>query len=88
MKLIVGDKCLGMLKPVGEIFPEAKYQRFTVHFHRNVFSVTPCYKVKMVSKMLKATHVQESKKAAREKAMLEDALYKTKRDRLEDRRRL
>ena len=38
VKLIVGDKCLGMLEAVGEVFPEAKYQRCTVHFYRNVFS--------------------------------------------------
>ena len=37
VKLVVGDKCLGMLEAVGEVFPEAKYQRCTVHFYRNVF---------------------------------------------------
>ncbi len=37
VKLIVGDKCMGMLEAVGEVFPEAKYQRCTVHFYRNVF---------------------------------------------------
>ena len=68
VKLIVGDKCLGMLEAVGEVFPNAKYQRCTVHFYRNVFSVTPRSKVKLVAKMLKAIHAQESKKAAREKA--------------------
>ena len=68
MKLIVGDKCLGMLEAVGEVFPEAKYQRCTVHFYRNVFSVTPRSKVKLVAKMLKTIHAQENKKAAREKA--------------------
>ena len=68
VKLIVGDKCLGMLEAVEEVFPEAKYQRCTVHFYRNVFSVTPRSKVKLVAKMLKAIHAQESKKAAREKA--------------------
>ena len=68
VKLIVGDKCLGMLEAVGEVFPEAKYQRCTVHFYRNVFSVTPRSKVKLVAKMLGAIHAQENKKAAREKA--------------------
>ena len=68
VKLVVGDKCLGMLEAVGEVFPEAKYQRCTVHFYRNVFSVTPRSKVKLVAKMLKAIHAQENKKAAREKA--------------------
>ena len=68
MKLIVGDKCMGMLEAVGEAFPDAKYQRCTVHFYRNVFSVVPRSKVKIVAKMLKAIHAQESKKASREKA--------------------
>ena len=68
VKLIVGDKCKGMLEAVGEVFPDAKYQRCTVHFYRNVFSVVPKSKVKIVAKMLKAIHAQESKKASREKA--------------------
>ena len=41
VKLIVGDKCMGMLEAVGEVFPDAKYQRCTVHFYRNVFPVVP-----------------------------------------------
>ena len=57
-----------MLEAVGEIFPDAKYQRCTVHFYRNVFSVVPKSKLKIVAKMLKAIHAQESKKASREKA--------------------
>ena len=68
VKLIVGDKCMGMLEAVGEVFPEAKYQRCTVHFYRNVFSVVPRSKVRIVAKMLKAIHAQESKMASREKA--------------------
>ena len=68
VKFIVGDKCLGMLEAVGEVFPEAKYQRCTVHFYRNVVSVVPRSKVRLVAKMLRAIHAQESKKAARKKA--------------------
>lgn len=68
VRLVVGDKCLGMLDAVAEVFPQAKYQRCTVHFYRNVFSVTPRSKMKLVAKMLKAIHAQESKAAAREKA--------------------
>ncbi len=64
VKLIVGDKCMGMLEAVGEVFPDAKYQRCTVHFYRNVFSVVPKSKVKIVAKMLKAIHAQESKKVS------------------------
>ena len=63
VKLIVGDKCMGMLEAVGEVFPDAKYQRCTVHFYRNVFSVVPKSKVKIVAKVLKTIHTYESKKA-------------------------
>lgn len=56
-----------MLEAVGEVFPDAKYQRCVVHFYRNVFSIVPKSKVKHVAKMLKVIHGQESKKSAREK---------------------
>lgn len=68
VRLIVGDKCLGMQEAVEEVFPEAKYQRCSVHFYRNIFSVIPKSKVKNVVKMPRVTHAQESKKASREKA--------------------
>ena len=67
VKLIVGDKCLGMCSAVAEVFPEAKYQRCTVHFYRNFFSVVPRNRMREVTRMLRATHVQESKEAARKK---------------------
>ena len=74
VKLIVGDKCMGMVEAVGEVFPDAKYQRCTVHFYRNVFSVVPKSKVKIVAKMLKAIHAQEKKRrpATRLKQSLPD----------------
>ena len=68
VRLIVGDKCNGMLEAIPEVFPQAKYQRCTVHFYRNVFTVTPRNKMDKVAKMLKAIHAQEDKAAAREKA--------------------
>ena len=49
---------MGMLEAVGEVFPDAKYQRCTVHFYRNIFSVVPKSKVKIVAKMLKAIHAR------------------------------
>ena len=67
VKLFIGDKNLGMLETIGEVFPEAKYQRCIVHFYRNVFSVVPKGKVREVSMMLKAIHAQENKAAALEK---------------------
>lgn len=68
VRLIVGDKCLGMLESIPEVFPDAKYQRCTVHFYRNIFSATPRNRMKEVAMMLKAIHAQECKEAAREKA--------------------
>lgn len=68
VRLFVGDKNLGMLETINEVFPDARYQRCTVHLYRNVFSVIPHGKVRAVSMMLKAIHSQESKEAARVKA--------------------
>ena len=68
VRLIIGDKCLGMLESIPEVFPDAKYQRCTVHFYRNIFSATPRNKMKEVSMLLKAIHAQECKVSAKEKA--------------------
>lgn len=68
-QLFIGDKCLGLLEAIHEVFPSAKYQRCYVHFYWNVFSVTPRSKMKEVAAMLKAIHAQEDKEAAKEKAM-------------------
>ena len=68
VKLIVGDKCMGMLEAVDEVFPEAKYQRCTVHFYRNVFLGCAQIQGQNCSKNAQAIHAQESKKASREKA--------------------
>ena len=68
VQLFIGDKNLGMLESIGEVFPEAKYQRCTVHFYRNVFSSVPRTKIRTVAMMLKAIHSQENKEEARKKA--------------------
>ncbi len=68
VKLVVGDKNLGMCESVHEVFPEAKYQRCTVHFYRNIMSSVPRNRLREVTMMLKAIHAQESKEAARKKA--------------------
>lgn len=69
VRLIIGDKCLGMLETIPDVFPDAKYQRCTVHFYRNIFSATPRKRMKEVAMMLKAIHAQECREAAREKAV-------------------
>lgn len=68
VSLIISDACLGLLESVGEVYPEAKWQRCIVHFYRNVFSVLPKGKIKEVAIMLKAIHASEDRQAAQEKA--------------------
>ena len=68
VRLIVSDKCLGLVESIGEFFPDALWQRCTVHFYRNVFSVVPRGKMQEVSAMLKAIHAQEDLAEAQKKA--------------------
>ena len=68
VRLVIGDRCLGLVEAAREVLPEAKIQRCAVHFYRNVLSKVPSGKMKAVANMVKAIHAQESKKAAREKA--------------------
>jgi len=67
VKLAVSDKCLGLVEALGEVYPEARWQRCVVHFYRNVFTVVPRGKIKAVAAMLKAIHAQEDRPAAEEK---------------------
>lgn len=68
VRMVTGDKSLGMLGALEEVFPQAKYQRCTVHFYRNVFGKVPRQKREKVAKMLKAIHAQESFEASMAKA--------------------
>ena len=68
VKLVVSDKCLGLVEALGEFYPEAAWQRCTVHFYRNVWTAVPSGKLKEVAAMLKAIHASEDLDAARDKA--------------------
>jgi putative transposase len=68
VQLIISDACLGLVESAAEYYPDADWQRCTVHFYRNVFSHVPNTKVKQVANMLKAIHAQESLAAAQQKA--------------------
>ena len=68
VRIVVSDKCLGLLEALGEFYPEAAWQRCMVHFYCNVFSVVPKGKVSEVAAMLKAIHAQEDRQAACDKA--------------------
>jgi putative transposase len=76
VRLIISDACLGLVEATAECFPEAAWQRCTVHFYRNVFAHVPRAKVREVAAMLKAIHAQESRAAALDKA--QDVIGKLK----------
>ena len=67
VQLIVSDACRGLYESAAEVFPQAQWHRCGVHFYRNVFSLVPSGKVRDVTRMLKAIHAQEDRRAAAEK---------------------
>jgi putative transposase len=68
VRLVVSDKCLGLVEAVAECYPQALWQRCVVHFYRNVFTATPKGKAREVAALLKAIHAQEDREAALAKA--------------------
>lgn len=68
VRLVVSDKCVGLVEAVGQCFPKAQWQRCVFHFHRNILSKVSREKIPEVAPMLKAIQAQEDRKAAMEKA--------------------
>ena len=68
VKLFVSDKCMGLVESLEQYYPEALWQRCTVHFYRNVWSKVPSSKMPEVIPMLKAIHAQEDREATIVKA--------------------
>ena len=66
-RLIISDKCLGLVESLGNYYPDALWQRCTVHFYRNVFTAAPRGKIREVAGMLKAIHAQEDRPEALKK---------------------
>jgi len=77
VRLIISDACMGLIESVADYYPDADWQRCTVHFYRNVFSHVPRNKMREVAAMLKAIHAQEKRESAEEKA---EAVIATLRD--------
>ena len=68
VRMVTGDKSLGMLGALEEVFPQAKHRRRTVHFHRDVSGKVTRSKRERVAETLKAIHAQESLEASMAKA--------------------
>ena len=64
VRLVISDRCAGLVEAIAEAFPDADWQRCVVHFYRNVFAKTPMHKGREVAAMLKAIHAQEDREAA------------------------
>ncbi len=67
-RLMIGDKCLGLVDAINEVFPKADYQRCFVHMIRNVLRDVPRKRAKEIGAKLKAIFAQEDRKACLKKA--------------------
>lgn len=69
VKLVVSDKCRGLVEALGACFPQAAWQRCMVHWQRNAATLVPTGKAKELAALLKAIHGQEDRAAAERKAV-------------------
>jgi transposase-like protein len=82
VRLIISDACMGLVESAAEFYPEAQWQRCTVHFYRNIFTVVPSKHMRAAADMLKAIHACEDREAAQDKA--EAVIEKLKAMRLKE----
>ena len=68
VRLVVGDRCAGLVSTVNGMLPKARYQRCMVHFMRNVLSKVPPAHREWASAALKAVFAMESQESALAKA--------------------
>lgn len=68
VRLAVGDRNPGLVRALGELLPEARYQRCMVHFERNILCKTPTRRSKQVAASLKAIFSMENRTKTLEKA--------------------
>lgn len=68
VRLMIGDKCLGLVEAIREVFPNTEYQRCIVHFMRNVFCHVPRTRGKEIGAKMKAIFAQEDREACLRKA--------------------
>jgi putative transposase len=68
VRLVISDKCLGLVESIHDVYPEADWQWCMIHFMRDVFTAVPRIRGKEVAAMLKAIYAQENRKSAQDKA--------------------
>jgi len=67
IRLVVSDKCLGVVEAAAAVYPDARWQRCVVHFERNVLTAVPREKAGEVGAMLRAIYASEDRPAAEAK---------------------
>lgn len=68
VRLVTGDKSLGLIATLNALLPDAQYQRCMVHFERNVISeVSPSHRA-WAGRALKAVFAMEDRQSALDKA--------------------
>ena len=55
VRLFIGEKCLGLVATLAEIYPDTRWQRCGVHFYRDEWAAVPTSKVRDVAAMLNAS---------------------------------
>ena len=68
VRLVVGDRCAGLVSTVDSMLPKARCQRCMARFMRNVLSKTPPSHREWASAALKAMFAMESRESALDKA--------------------
>ena len=68
VRLVVGDRCAGLVSTVDSMLPKARDQRCMVHFLRNVLSKVPPTHREWAAAALKAVFAMESRESALDKA--------------------
>ena len=68
VRLVVGDRCAGLVSTVNGMLPKARYQRCMARFMRNVLSKVPPAHREWASAALKAVFAMESRESALAKA--------------------
>ena len=68
VRMVTGDRCAGLVSTVGELLPEARYQRCMVHFMRNVLAKVSPRHTRWAADALKAIFAMESRGSALTKA--------------------
>lgn len=54
VQLCIGDKCLGLVDSLGELYTNSTRQRCVVHWYRNVMTAVPTGKAREVAAIMKA----------------------------------